>query len=175
MPAMRLADLPRRTETRRSLLLLSLRFLWVGKTDDREYARGIDRYRARLEAWAKVEERVIRAERERGDAAAQREGKRILADLTDRDRMIALDEKGKMKSTAELAQFLGAHRDRDPRRLAFIVGGASGLSPEVLARADEVLSLSPMTFPHQMARLLLIEQVYRALSVWAGLRYHRAP
>jgi 23S rRNA (pseudouridine1915-N3)-methyltransferase len=155
--------------------LLSLRFLWVGKTDDREYARGIDRYRARLEGWAKIEERVIRAERERGDAAAQREGRRILASLTDRDRVIALDEKGTMRSTADLAQLLGRHRDRDPRRITFIVGGASGLCPEVLARADEVLSLSPMTFPHQVARLLLIEQVYRALSVWAGLRYHRAP
>ena len=155
--------------------MLTLRFLWVGKTDDREYARGVERYRARLEAWAKVEERVIRAERDRGPDAAQREGKRLLAEITDRDRVIALDEKGTMRSTAEFAKVLGDHRDRDARRLSFIVGGASGLSQEVLSRADEVLSLSPMTFPHQMARLLLVEQVYRALSVWAGLRYHRAP
>jgi 23S rRNA (pseudouridine1915-N3)-methyltransferase len=155
--------------------LLTLRFVWVGKTDEAEYARGIARYRRRLEPWARVDERVVRAERERGDAAAIREGKRILAELGERDRVVVLDEKGKMRSTADFAKFLGRHRDDDPRALVFIVGGASGLSPEVLARADEKLSLSPMTFPHQVARLLLIEQVYRALSVWAGLRYHRAP
>lgn len=155
--------------------MLILRFVWVGKTDDAEYARGVARYRARLETWARVEEHVVRPERERGDAAARREGKRVLAELKAQDRVIVLDEKGKMRSTADFAKFLGKHRDGDARPLVFIVGGASGLSPDVLARADETLSLSPMTFPHQVARLLLIEQVYRALSVWAGLRYHRAP
>jgi len=154
---------------------VKIRFVWVGKTDDREYARGIERYRGRLEAWAKVEERVVRAEADRGDAAAAREARRVLAEIDERDRVVALDEKGRMRSTAEFARFLGEHRDRDARRLVFVVGGPSGLAPPVLARADETLSLSPMTFPHQMARLLLIEQVYRALSVWAGLRYHRAP
>ena len=154
---------------------MKILFLWVGKTDDREYARGIDRYRARIEKWAGVEERVVRAESERTDAAARREGKRILALLGDRDRVVALDESGRTRSTSSFAEWLAAHRDRDSRRLVFVVGGASGLSADVLARAEEVLSLSPMTFPHQVARLLLIEQVYRALSVRAGLGYHRAP
>jgi 23S rRNA (pseudouridine1915-N3)-methyltransferase len=150
-------------------------FLWVGKTDDREYARGIERYRTRIEAWAKVEERAVRAEAERGDAAAAREARRVLETIEERDRIVALDETGKLRTTGEFARFLADHRDRDSRRLVFIVGGASGLDASVLRRADEVLSLSPMTFPHQVARLLLIEQVYRALSVRAGLRYHRAP
>ena len=154
---------------------MKIRFVWIGKTDEREYARGIERYRSRLEAWASVEERVVRPERDRGDAAAAREGKRVLAEIDARDRVVALDEKGKMRSSDAFAAWLSAHRDRDARRLVFIVGGASGLSPDVLARANETLSLSPMTFPHQMARLLLVEQVYRALSVGAGLRYHRAP
>jgi 23S rRNA (pseudouridine1915-N3)-methyltransferase len=150
-------------------------FLWVGKTDDREYARGIERYRTRIGAWAKVEERAVRAEAERGDAAAAREARRVLETIEERDRIVALDETGKLRTTGEFARFLADHRDRDSRRLVFIVGGASGLDASVLRRADEVLSLSPMTFPHQVARLLLIEQVYRALSVRAGLRYHRAP
>jgi 23S rRNA (pseudouridine1915-N3)-methyltransferase len=154
---------------------VKIRFLSVGKTDDREYARGIERYRGRIEAWAKVEERAVRAEPERGDAAAGREARRLLAEIDDRDRVVALDEKGKLRTTAEFARFLGEHLDRDSRRLVFVVGGASGLDASVLARAEEILSLSPMTFPHQVARLLLIEQVYRALSVRAGLRYHRAP
>ncbi len=154
---------------------MKIRFVWVGKTDDREYARGIERYRIRIETWAKVEERAVRAEPDRGDAAAGREAKRVLAEIEERDRVVALDENGKLRSTAEFATFLADHLDRDSRRLVFVVGGASGLDATVLRRADETLSLSPMTFPHQMARLLLIEQVYRALSVRAGLRYHRAP
>ena len=154
---------------------MKILFVWVGKSDDREYARGIERYLSRIGAWAKTDERVVRAERDRGDAAAQREARRVLEKIDERDRVVVLDENGKLKSTADFARFLGEHRDRDSRRLVFIVGGASGLAPSVLARADEVLSLSPMTLAHQMARLLLVEQVYRALSVWAGLGYHRAP
>jgi 23S rRNA (pseudouridine1915-N3)-methyltransferase len=152
--------------------LLTLRFLWVGKTDDREYARGVERYVARIRSWARVEERVIRRERQRGPEAAEREGRRILEALEGRQRVVVLDEGGKMKTSAELSRMLSDHGERDPRPLTFVVGGASGLSPKVRERADERLSLSPMTFPHQIARLLLVEQVYRALSIRAGLGYH---
>ena len=152
--------------------MLTLRFLWVGKTDDREYARGVERYVARIRSWARVEERVIRPDRERGAEAAEREGRRILEALEGRQRVVVLEEGGKMRTSAELARMLSDHGERDPRPLTVVVGGASGLSSEVRDRADERLSLSPMTFPHQIARLLLVEQVYRALSIRAGLRYH---
>ncbi len=152
--------------------MLNIRFLWVGKTDEGEYARGVERYLTRLRAWAKVEEKVLRAEKERGPEAARREGQRILKALEGRQRVVALAEGGRMRSSPEFAKMLSDHADRDPRPLAFVVGGPSGLSPEALGRADEVLSLSPMTFPHQIARLLLVEQVYRALSIRSGLRYH---
>jgi 23S rRNA (pseudouridine1915-N3)-methyltransferase len=150
--------------------VLALRFVWVGKSEAGEYVRGIERYWTRLSRWASLEEVVIRPERDRDDRAAQREGARILAAL--RGRVVALDERGRMKTSEEFAKMLSNHRDRDPRPISFLVGGASGLSPDVISRADEVLSLSKMTFPHQMARLLLVEQVYRALSIQAGLRYH---
>lgn len=163
----------RRSPHHRSSLLLNLRFLWVGKTDEKEYARGIERYRSRIEAFARVEEVVIRPERERGDEAARREGARMRENLGSRCRAVALDEKGKMKSSEEFSRMLCDHRDRDARPLAFLVGGASGLSAEIVDGADEVLSLSKMTFPHQMVRVILLEQVYRALSIGAGLRYHR--
>ncbi|MGH9442134.1 MAG: 23S rRNA (pseudouridine(1915)-N(3))-methyltransferase RlmH [Thermoanaerobaculia bacterium] len=151
--------------------MLAFRFIWVGKSEEGEYARGIERYRARLSRWASVEEVVIRPERDRDDAAARREGARILDAL--RGRVVVLDERGRMKSSEEFAKMLANHRERDPRPLSFVVGGASGVSPEVVSRADEVLSLSRLTFPHQVARLLLVEQVYRALSIQAGLSYHR--
>lgn len=152
--------------------MLNLRFLWVGKTDEGEYARGVERYLTRIRAWARVEEKILRADADRSPEAARREGQRILEALETRQRVVALDERGRMRSSAEFAKMLSDHADRDPRPIAFVVGGASGLSSEVLARADEALSLSPMTFPHQIARLLLVEQVYRALSIRSGLRYH---
>ncbi len=153
--------------------MLALRFVWVGKTEAGEYARGLDRYWSRLSRWAALEEVVVRPERDRDDGAARREGARILAGL--RGKTVALDEGGTTMSSGDFAKMLSSHRDRDPRPISFVVGGASGLAPDVLARADIVLSLSPMTFPHQIARLLLVEQVYRALSIRAGLRYHRPP
>jgi 23S rRNA (pseudouridine1915-N3)-methyltransferase len=153
--------------------LLALRFIWVGKTETGEYARGVERYCSRLARWASVEEVVIRPERDRDDAAARREGVRILAAL--RGKTVVLDEGGRAMRSAEFGAMLSGHRDRDPRPISFVVGGASGISPEVRSRADEVLSLSRMTFPHQIARLLLVEQVYRALSIRAGLSYHRPP
>jgi hypothetical protein len=77
---------------------LKILFLWVGKNDDREYARGIERYRERIETWARVEERVVRPASERSDAAARREGARILALVNERDRLVALDEGGRTRS-----------------------------------------------------------------------------
>src|SRR5882724_6070371 len=114
--------------------MLALRFVWVGKSEEGEYARGIERYRTRIARWASPEEVVIRAERDRDDAAARREAARILPAL--RGRVVALDETGRAKSTEEFAKMLSNHRDRDPRPISFVVGGASGLSPEVISRAD---------------------------------------
>lgn len=151
--------------------MLAFRFVWVGKTEEGEYARGVERYCSRMSRWSAIEEIVIRPDRDRDDAAARREGGRILDAV--RGRLVVLDEGGRMMSSDDLSKMLSSHRDRDPRPITFVVGGASGLSREVLSRADQVLSLSRMTFPHQIARLLLVEQLYRALSIQAGLSYHR--
>ena len=93
--------------------------------------------------WARVEELAWCGPRANGRiAAARREGARILALVNERDRLVALDEGGRTRSTSSFAAWLAAHRDRDPRRLVFVVGRASGLAPEVLARAEETLSLA---------------------------------
>jgi 23S rRNA (pseudouridine1915-N3)-methyltransferase len=152
--------------------VLAIHFVWVGKKNEGEYAQGVERYLARIRAWARIEVHVIRPEKERSPEAARREGGRILKALGEDSRVVVLAPEGKMKTSTEFSRMLAAHRDRNPHPIAFVVGGASGLSGEVLSRADELLSLSPLTFPHQIARLLLVEQVYRALSMSAGLRYH---
>jgi 23S rRNA (pseudouridine1915-N3)-methyltransferase len=99
------------------------------------------------------------------------EGKRILERVGD-DFLVALDERGKTRTTAELARWLN-ERLQDARNLSFVIGGPDGLAPEVLAAASWKWSLSPLTFPHAMVRVMLAEQLYRAHSLLHNHPYHR--
>jgi 23S rRNA (pseudouridine1915-N3)-methyltransferase len=113
--------------------------------------------------------------RQRLPAAAlkAREAALILEALPARARLIALDERGAMWSSRGLADRLAAWRDQGVAELAFAMGGADGLGAEVLDRADVILSLGPMTWPHLLVRSLLLEQLYRAQQILAGHPYHR--
>ncbi len=102
-----------------------------------------------------------------------REGELLLAAVPAGARLVALDEKGKALSSAGFAQQLGAWRDEGVRDVAFVIGGADGLAPPVLAAADLVLSFGALTWPHLLVRGLLAEQLYRAQSILAGHPYHR--
>ena len=102
----------------------------------------------------------------------QREGEAILAKLRPDDIVVALCIEGKQLDSVALSAQLARYADTG-RRVAFVIGGSLGLSPEVVARANMKLSFSPMTFPHQLARLMLLEQVYRACKIGAGERYHK--
>ena len=104
--------------------------------------------------------------------AIAREGERVLAALRREDFVIALDERGSELSTRELAAWLKT-RMQEGEDLAFVIGGPDGLAPEVLARARERWSLSRLTLPHALVRVLLTEQLYRAHSLLAGHPYHR--
>lgn len=105
-------------------------------------------------------------------ASAKQEGERLLTALEEREYVVALDERGRELTTRELATWLEARR-ADGRDLAFVIGGADGLAPEVRARADFQLALSRLTLPHALARVLLIEQLYRAHTLLANHPYHR--
>ena len=100
------------------------------------------------------------------------EGKRLLGALKADEHVTALDERGRELSTRELAAWLG-QRMQDGRDLAFLIGGPDGFAPEVLARSDFTLSLSRLTLPHALARVLLVEQLYRAHSILGNHPYHR--
>lgn len=100
------------------------------------------------------------------------EGKRILAQLKPDTQVVALDEQGRQRSTAELAQWL-AQRLADGRDLSFVIGGPDGHAPEVLQRAQDRWSLSRLTLPHQLVRVVFIEQIYRAVTLLDGHPYHR--
>ena len=113
--------------------------------------------------------------RQRLPAAAlqAREAALILGALPARARLIALDERGAMWPSRGFAERLATWHDQGVAELAFAIGGADGLSNEVLDRADATLSLGPMTWPHLLVRSLLLEQLYRAQQILAGHPYHR--
>lgn len=109
-------------------------------------------------------------------SAAERKGeeaRRIAAALPDRAALVALDERGRDLSTAELAARIGRLRDDGRRDMAFVLGGPDGIDESLRARADLVLSFGRLTWPHQLARVLLAEQLYRVTTVLSGHPYHR--
>jgi 23S rRNA (pseudouridine1915-N3)-methyltransferase len=112
--------------------------------------------------------------RSSGDVARamSEEGRRLLAATHASDYVVALDERGKTRTSIELSQWL-SKRLGDGRNLCFLVGGADGFAPEVSTRADEKWSLSSLTLPHALVRVVFAEQIYRAVSLLDGHPYHR--
>lgn len=120
---------------------------------------------------------AIEVPESRGPTAAARmaaEALVMLGKVPSSHKLICLDREGERLNSMEFARLLGGFRDKGVFGLAFLVGGAEGLAPEALARADKTLSLSPMTLPHGLARIVLAEQLYRAMTIIAGHPYHRA-
>lgn len=155
---------------------MRLEFLFPGKTREGYLAAGIDDFRKRLANYAEVEIKNLKEfkpGRKPEPLVRQEEGQSLLARLASKTLVVALDPGGHSLSSEELAARLAIWEENGRRHLTFLVGGALGLAPEVLSRADYTLSLSRMTFTHEMARLLLLEQLYRAFSIRAGSGYHK--
>jgi 23S rRNA (pseudouridine1915-N3)-methyltransferase len=154
-----------------------IRFLFVGKSDEAEYARGIERYVGRIGRFAACDVTIVKEERPgpKPDGARIRakEAERLLTALAPRDLLVLLDEEGKERTSAEFAADLRSWLDSSPSAVVFAVGGAFGLDPALRLRAHAILPLSRMTLPHQMARLVLTEQVYRATATLSGVAYSK--
>ena len=152
-----------------------IRFLFVGKNDDAEYARGIARYVERADRFVRSEVVVVKEEKPGAKPDVPRilaaEAARIEKELHPRDLLVACDEHGKERTSAELARDLSRWLDSSPRAVVFLVGGAFGLDPDLLRKSRVILPLSRLTLPHQLARLVLCEQVYRALATLRGVAY----
>ena len=137
---------------------------------------GVADYAGRLKGEYKLElVEIPLGQRSSGDVARAmaKEGERMLAELADKPYVVALQVAGKAITTEQLAKFLEA-RSHDGRDVAFCIGGPEGLAADVDARADFRWSLSPLTLPHGLARVVAAEALYRAVSVIKGLPYHRA-
>lgn len=159
---------------------MNISVIAVGKVKEKYLKQGMEEYLKRLSAYAKVE--IIEVADEKApetlsesetEQVKQKEGERILAKLHPDTYVIALAIEGKMQTSEQFSAHLDQLATYGKSKIAFLIGGSLGLSGEVLKRADETLSFSKMTFPHQLMRLILLEQVYRAFRIMRGEPYHK--
>jgi len=159
---------------------MQIRVITIGRIKEKYLQDGIAEYEKRLRPYVKVQIVEISEEKRPASAAPsverialEKEGDRILAAVPEGSFLIALDVKGISWSSEELAASFREWELSGQNPLTFVIGGDLGLSPAVIARSDLRLSLSKMTFTHPLARLLLVEQVYRAFRIMRGEPYHK--
>lgn len=155
---------------------MRLRIIAVGARQPAWVDAAVEEYLKRIRAPWRCELTLIeaapRSATRSAEAARDKEGEKVLSAVKDRERLILLDETGKSFGTKDLAQRLERLSHESPD-LALLIGGPDGHAPAVRARASESWSLSPLTLPHGLARVMLVEQLYRAQSVLLGHPYHR--
>jgi 23S rRNA (pseudouridine1915-N3)-methyltransferase len=144
----------------------------TGKTSEKYVSEGMSLYIDRLQHYCKFNRMEIEAGK--GDAIhiRKKETENIFKRIGERDFLILLDEKGKEMLSVGFADLLKHHQNIATKNLVFVIGGAYGFSDEVYRRADLKISLSKMTFPHQLVRILYLEQLYRAFTILKGEKYH---
>lgn len=159
---------------------MTIAVVGVGRLRERFYRDAADEYLKRLKRFGPVEEIELPDLPEPANSSPaieeqirRREGEAILARVKPGDHVVALCIDGRQMTSEQLAAHVRALEDRGVQRTLFVIGGSLGLSDAVVRRADERLSFSPMTFPHQLARVMLLEQLYRARKIGANERYHK--
>lgn len=155
---------------------MKIMLIVVSKTDVPYIQAGIDEYVGRLKHYCDFELVVVPALKGMGKATSEevkeKEGEQILRQLAKADAVVLLDEHGKEYTSVGFAEMLQGQMNRGTRTLAFVIGGAYGFSREVYAAATQRMSLSQLTFNHQMVRLFFLEQLYRAHTILRHEKYH---
>lgn len=156
---------------------MRLRFLWIGETKNSQYADLEADYLKRIQMFYSAEAIAIpelkKSDRRSVTSQLEREGQLLEKRIQTSTFLIALDENGKQCTSCDLSKKLNQWMNRGINDITFLVGGHLGLPPYAAARANMVLSLSRMTLPHELARVVIVEQVYRAISILKGLPYHK--
>lgn len=159
---------------------MRIRLVSVGKIKERYFEDAIAEYAKRLSRYCKLDIIQVADEKTPDGAGAalekqikEKEGQRILSNIKDGAYVIALAVEGKMLSSEEMASKLQKLGVDGVSQIVFVIGGSLGLSDEVMKRADYALSFSKMTFPHQLMRVVLLEQVYRSFRIIGGEPYHK--
>lgn len=160
--------------------MLKIKFITVGSLAERHWRDACDEYKKRLSASAKISEVQLKEARVPGDpsdaeinAALEAEADKILAEISPRSCTFAMCIEGKQYSSAALAEIIDSKMSSGISEINFIIGSSHGLSDRVKQRADIRLSMSLLTFPHQLARVMLYEAVYRCLEINKGTKYHK--
>ena len=159
---------------------MKITIVCVGKIKEKFYRDAVEEYKKRLGRYCKMQIVEVADEKTPDKASEalenqikEKEGNRILSHISDNDYVIALAINGKERDSVELAEHIKALGLHGKSSLTFVIGGSLGLSEEVLKRADEKLSFSKMTFPHQLMRVILAEQIYRSYRTIHGEPYHK--
>jgi len=155
---------------------MTIKILAIGKTDNTQLQTLIDDYQKRLGFYVKFEFEIIpdlkKAKHLSESQQKQKEGDLILNKINSSDVMVLLDENGKQFDSVSFSNYLQKHMNSGIKRLVFVIGGPYGFSSEVYQKANGKLSLSKMTFSHQMIRLFVIEQLYRGFTILRNEPYH---
>ena len=155
---------------------MKLMLLMIGKTTENSLQSLIQDYVGRLQFYISLEVVVLPELKNTKKLSVseqnEKEAEMLFKQLDTKDHLILLDEKGKQYSSMEFAQFMGKKLESTIKRTIFVIGGPYGFAERVYERADGMLSLSRMTFSHQMIRLLFTEQLYRAMTILKGENYH---
>jgi 23S rRNA (pseudouridine1915-N3)-methyltransferase len=155
---------------------MKIYLILVGKTNSNTFQGIIDDYSERIKHYTPFEVTVIPELKNTKSLSQEQqkkmEGDLILKLLQDSDYVVLLDEHGKELRSIEFATWMSKKQQSVSRRLVFIIGGPYGFSPDIYGRANEKLSLSKMTFSHQMVRMIFVEQLYRAFTIIKGEQYH---
>lgn len=155
------------------ILAMKINIVCVGKIKENFFTDAIKEYLKRISRFAEL--KIIEVDEESKQSNLEQksriEGDRLLAKSS--GVMVALDGGGKMLTSTEIADFIQTKKVQGKSEITFVIGGSNGLSKQVLDKADLVLSFGKITFPHQLFRVVLTEQIYRALTIIEGLPYHK--
>ena len=160
---------------------MDIKIIAVGKIKEKFYKEALDEYQKRMQAYNKIE--IIEVNDEQApenlsekeiEQVKEKEGERILGKIEDSDYVVSLEILGKQMDSVEFANFIeNEMQEGFGRNLVFVIGGSNGLSKEVSKRSNYKLSFSKMTFPHQLMRVILLEQIYRGFRIINGHPYHK--
>lgn len=150
---------------------MRFRFVWIGKTKEKNWKALQEEYLRRLSHFVKCE--IVEIKDSAPHEGLEIEGKRILEIVNQRSFVCLLDVNGRSLSSPELAKEIEKWQTRGLKEVTFVIGGAEGVSPEISQKADFSLSLSFLTFTHEMARVVMLEQLYRAYTILNGFPYQK--
>ena len=152
---------------------MKIRFIWVGKTKLSYLTAGIEDYKKRLSHYCKADYLELKDASPKNKGNPKKAERPLFAQHMNKSAYtICLDENGRQMSSRELANFLSELQNRSIKNVNLMIGGAFGWSPDILRNSNFQLSLSRMTLPHDLCRLVLLEQVYRAFTIIKGEKYH---